>query len=119
VQIYKSEYRNFIRFEYITPKPVKTDISNTWDFEGQMSLKIEGTITPSGTSAAGEPNEMSKIVNEAIVDYVKLNEYELKYSTYIYLAMSGVALGLITGGAGDVALVAGGSVSGMAAIANK
>jgi hypothetical protein len=83
-----------------------------------MSLQIEGAITPSNTSIASKPNEISKVVDEGILDYVRLNENELKHSTYIYVALSGVGLGLITGGIGDVALVTGGSLGGMAASAN-
>ena len=103
----------------VTPKPVTTNISNTWNIEGQMSLKIEGAVTPSDASAENVSNKFSKIATEGVLDYVKLNEFELKHSTYIYVALGGIALGIITGGIADAALITGGGLGGVEAIANR
>jgi len=103
----------------VTPKPVTTNISNTWQFEGQMSLRIEGSIAPSDTSAINQPSALTKMMVGGAFDYIKLNEHELKYSKYIYLALGGIALGLFTGGLGDAALVTAGSLGGAEAIASK
>ena len=103
----------------VTPKPIRTEISNTWEFEGQMSLQIEGAITPTDAFAASKPTEITKLVDQGMLEYIKLNGYELQHSTFIYVALGGIALSLLTGGIGDAALVAGGSLGGLETIASR
>lgn len=83
-----------------------------------MSLKIEGAVTPSDASAANASNKFSKIATEGVLDYVKLNEFELKHSTYFCVALGGIALGIITGGIADAALITGGGLGGVEATTN-